>query len=62
LEERGVGASVRGAGAVAPDEDGPFFSAGGFRRIVDCVAGEGGVGFVGAGRVGAGAAALLGGC
>ena len=62
LQEGLVGQALVAAGAVAPDEDGHFGGAGGLGGVVDGVVAEGGLGLVGRGGVGAGAAAALVGC
>ena len=59
LQEGLVRQALVAAGAVAPDEDGHFGGAGGLGRVVDGVVAEGGLGLVGCGGVGTGAAAAL---
>jgi hypothetical protein len=59
LQEGLVGQALVAAGAVAPDEDRHFGGAGRLGRVVDGVVTEGGLGLVGCGGVGAGAAAAL---
>jgi hypothetical protein len=54
-----VGQALVAAGAVAPDEDGHLGGAGGLGRVVDGVVAQGGLGLVGCGGVGTGAAAAL---